>query len=369
MAGEPAAPTAAPTKGNPTTMHRTRRRAALRPRHAARLATTSVAVALVLLGSAAGASAAGARAERTASLAGVTITFGDQLKEFQTIFAATDALKGAQYTVDWANFIGGPPVIAAETGGSVDIGDMAETPTIFAQAAGDPVKVVAATIGDNPKKSPLDIVVPTGSPIKTLAQLKGATVAVQEGTVEQYFLIQALTKAKVPYSAVTIDNLTVTTASTAVTNGQVQAAVISEPLTALDTATGKVRVLTSGSGIVQTFGYLTASTAALDNPQKAAALTDFIGRFYKAAAILAKEPQLAAQTYAKTYGVPLAVAEQAVASVQAKATAITPAIISYQQSEANTFQKLGLIDSHLNVQGIFDLPYNKVIARNAGLQS
>ena len=62
-------------------------------------------------------------------------------------------------------------------------------------------------------------------------------------------------------------------------------------------------------------------------------------------------------------------AEQAVASVQAKGTPITPAIISYQQNEANTFQKLGLVSSHLNVKGIFDLPFNKVVAHNAGLQS
>ena len=117
-----------------------------------------------------------------------------------------------------------------------------------------------------------------------------------------------------PYSAVNLDNLAVTTASTAVTNGQVDAAVISQPLTGLDTATGKVRVLATGAGLLQTIGYLTASTAALANPQKAAALTDFIGRFYKASAALAKEPGLAAATYAKTYGVPLAVAKQAAAS-------------------------------------------------------
>ena len=368
MAAEPAA-SAAPAKGSHDTMHPTRPRAVLHHHVLRRLAVTITAAALALLGTASGASASGSHTERTTSLAGVTITFGDQLKEFQTIFAATDALKGAAYTVNWANFVGGPPVIAAETGGSVDIGDMAETPTIFAQAAGDPVKVVAATVGVNPKKSPYDIVVPTGSPIKTLAQLKGHTVAVQEGTVEQYFLVQALAKAKLAYSAVTIDNLAVTTASTAVTNGQVDAAVISQPLTALDLATGKVRVLATGAGLLQTVGYLTASTSALANPQKAAALADFIGRFYKASAILAKEPQLAAATYAKTYGVSLSVAEQAVASVQEVGTPITPAIISYQQTEANTFQKLGLVSSHLNVKGIFDLPFNKVVAQAAGLKS
>jgi len=315
------------------------------------------------------ATAAWARAAKTSSLAGVTITFGDQLKEFQTIFAATNALKGAPYTVNWTNFIGGPPVIAAETGGSVDLGDMAETPTIFAQSAGDPVKVVAATQGVNTKVSPYNILVPASSPIKTVAQLRGHTIAVQEGTVEQYFLVEALQKAKIPYSGVSIDNMAVTSASTAVTSGQVDAAVVSQPLTGLDLATGKVRVLATGAGYLQTIGYLTASNAALSNPQKAAALTDFIGRFYKAEAALRKDPALAAATYVKTYGVTLAVAEQAVASAQSVGTPITPALITYQQNEANTFQKLGLIPSHLNVKGIFDLPFNKAVAKAAGLQS
>ena len=78
------------------------------------------------------------------SLTGVTINVADQFKQYETVFAATNALKGAPYTVSWSQFVGGPPIVAAETGGSVDLGDMAETPTIFAQAAGDPVKVVAA---------------------------------------------------------------------------------------------------------------------------------------------------------------------------------------------------------------------------------
>jgi sulfonate transport system substrate-binding protein len=306
-------------------------------------------------------------ATNTESLSGVTLNVGDQLKEYQTIFLATNALQGAQYKVNWSDFIGGPPVIAAETGGSVDLGDMAETPTIFAQSAGDPVKVVAVTQGANPKVSPYDIVVPTDSPIKSAAQLRGQTVAVQEGTVEQYFLVQYLAKNHIPYSAVHLSNLPVTSASTAVANGQVPAAVISQPLTGLDQAAGKVRVLASGAGYLQTYGYLTASGAALANPQKAAALQDFIKRFYKASAILRKDPLLAAQTYVKTYGVTLAVAKAAVASAQSIGTPITPSIISYQQTEANTFQKLGLISSTLNVKSIFDLPFNTIVAKNSNL--
>ena len=299
------------------------------------------------------------------SLAGVTITFGDQLKEYQTILAATDALKGAPYTVDWANFVGGPPVIAAETSGSVDLGVMAETPTIFAQEAGDPVKVVSATVNADPKVSPYGIVVPSNSPIKTLAQLNGKSVAVQEGTVEQYFLIQELEKAHIAYSAVHIENLAVTNAATAVENGQVEAAVLAQPLTGLDEATGKIRVIGTGVGTSETIGYLTASDSALANPQKAAAIANFIVRFDKAEDYLRKNPLLAAKTYVKTYGVSLAVAKEAVASDQAVGSPITPAIESYQQNEANTFLKLGLLTTPVDVKKVFDIPFDRAVDKAA----
>jgi sulfonate transport system substrate-binding protein len=302
------------------------------------------------------------------NLTGVTLTFGDQLKEYQTILTSTNALAGAQYTVNWQEFVGGPPVIAAETGGSVDLGDMAETPTVFAQAAGDPVKVVAATLSANPKVSPYDLVVPASSTIKKISQLKGQTIGVQEGTVEQYVLIEILKKAGIPYSAVTIENLSVVNASAAVSSNKVAAAVITQPLTAIDLSTNKIRVLATGAGYGETLGYLTASDAALNNPKEAAAIADFVQRFYKAEAILKKDPQLAITTYVKLYGVTEAEAKEAAATVQEAATPITPAIIKYQQTEANEFLSLGLITKKLNVKSIYDLSLNKSIDAKAGLK-
>jgi sulfonate transport system substrate-binding protein len=307
-------------------------------------------------------------ASKTPNLSGVTITFADQFKQYQTILTAANALQGAQYTVNWQEFVGGPPIVAAETGGSVDLGDMAETPTIFAQAAGDPVKVVAATVSANPKVSPFDLVVPASSSVKKLSQLKGQTIGVQEGTVEQYVLIQILKKAGIPYSGVTIENLTVVNAAAAVSSGKVAAALISQPLTAIDQAAGSIRVLATGAGYTTTLGYLTASQDALNNPQKAAAIADFIQRFYKAEAIVKKNPSLAINAYVKIFGVTLAEAKQAAATVVESGTPITPAIIKYQQTEANTFLTLGLITKKLNVKGIFDLPFNKAVVAKAGIK-
>jgi hypothetical protein len=87
------------------TSHPRRPVAALR-RVAALVLPAGLAAGLVLSAGTTGASAA----TKTVSLSGVTLNFGDQLKEYQTIFAATNALQGAQYKVNWSDFIGGPPV-------------------------------------------------------------------------------------------------------------------------------------------------------------------------------------------------------------------------------------------------------------------
>jgi sulfonate transport system substrate-binding protein len=340
-----------------TSGHRWRRRVAVIL--AAAVALGSIAVGTSVVSASA--------ATKPVSLSGATLNFADQFKEYQTIFDATGALQGAPYTVNWSEFVGGPPIIAAETGGSVDLGDMAETPTIFAEAAGDPVKVVAATKSANAQISPFAILVPVNSPIKKVSQLRGKTIAVQEGTVEQYLLIQILKKAGISTSAVTTNNLTFTAASTAVTSGKVDAAVVPQPLVGIDLAAGQVRTLTNGAGAIQLLGYLTASQSALDNPQKAAVIADFTNRFYKAMAILKKNPNLAVTTYVKTYGVTLAVAKQAAASVQSVGTPITPAIIKYQQQEADTFQQLGFIPQKINVNSVFDMKFNKLISAAAGL--
>ncbi|HVX20980.1 MAG TPA: ABC transporter substrate-binding protein [Acidimicrobiales bacterium] len=306
-------------------------------------------------------------AAAAATLSGVTLNVADQFKEYQTIFNATGALKGAKYKVNWSEFTDGTHIIAAEAGGSVDLGDMAETPTIFAQAAGDPVKVVATTVGASPKASPFGLLVPAGSSATEVAQLRGKSIAVQVGTVEQYLLIQMLQRAKVPYGTVHIDNLTVVNGSAAVQSGQVDGYLGVQPLISLDVQSGKARVLQSAAGYGMLLGYLTASQAALDNPKKKAAIADFVQRFYKAGDYLRNHRQLAAQTYVETYGVSPAVARAAVASVQVKGSPLTKKIVAYQQKEADTFLKLGLLSTKLDVAKVFTLPFNRQISKAAGL--
>ena len=124
-------------------------------------------------------------------LAGVTLTFGDQLKEYQTIFAATNALKGAAVhgeleRTSSAGRRSSRPRPAARSTSATWPRRRPSSPRRPATRS----RSWRPPQGANPKISPYDIVVPADSPIKTAAQLRGQTVAVQEGTVEQYFLVQ-----------------------------------------------------------------------------------------------------------------------------------------------------------------------------------
>src|SRR5690554_5745834 len=62
-----------------------------------------------------------------------TLVAADMLDHLRTLLAAAGEDKPEDYDLKWANFAGGPSVIAAATGGSVDVGWMAETPLVFSQ--------------------------------------------------------------------------------------------------------------------------------------------------------------------------------------------------------------------------------------------
>lgn len=80
--------------------------------------------------------------------------------------------------VESRGFVSGSDVLQAVLSGSADAGSMATTPTLTGGQTGDIVAVaVANRVGDTTA-----IVVPPDSGIKSVADLKGKTLAVQQGT-------------------------------------------------------------------------------------------------------------------------------------------------------------------------------------------
>ena len=293
---------------------------------------------------------------------GTTIKIGDQLHALKSSLDVSGENQPTDYKIEWANFVGGPPIIAAQTGGSLDVGWMAETPLIFAQAAGSPVKIVAVSKTVDGGGSPYALVVKPDSPIRTVADLKGKSVSFMKGTVLHYFVARLLDK-----QGLSLKDIKPVQASGFGTGlldkGSADAITIGEPYLTQALDAGKVRVLASGAPPnTPGFFYLVASDAALADPAKAKAIGDLVARAARATRWQRENPAKAAPALAKRYNVDGAVAEKIIRRAPASYTPVNDAIIAAHQDEADLFFKEGLIRKKLDVSTIFDKRYDAIIA-------
>jgi sulfonate transport system substrate-binding protein len=295
----------------------------------------------------------------------VVLRVGDQMHGLETLLqAAGEDNPGDGYSIQWSNFVGGPAVIAAQTGGSVDVGWMYETPLVFAQAAGSPIKVIAAARPVRPGTSSVALVVPVGSPIHGVPDLRGRSVGYLRGTVTQYLLVRLLEQAGM--SLTDIRSVNLTTLSTALLeNGTMDAAVTVDPYLSQMLADGKARILaTGGEPITPDLQYIVASNRVLDDSSRAAALADFITRVARSMRKRQEQPDAEAPFYAKTLGFPIPIIEQYLKRAPARFTPIDRDVIGAQQTLADTFFKLGLVSRQTDAAQLFDHRYDALVAKD-----
>jgi sulfonate transport system substrate-binding protein len=146
------------------------------------------------------------------------------------------------FRVEWKEFASGPPLLEALNAGAIDFGHAGETPPIFAQAAGIPFVYVAYA---PPSPQGEAIVVRAGSPLKTLADLKGKKIALNKGSNVHYLLVRALEYAGIKYSEVEPIYLAPADARAAFERGAVDAWVIWDPFRAAVEAAAGARVPSS----------------------------------------------------------------------------------------------------------------------------
>jgi sulfonate transport system substrate-binding protein len=294
----------------------------------------------------------------------VVLRVGDQLHGLETMLkAAGEDKSGDGYSIQWSNFVGGPAVIAAQTGGSVDLGWMYETPLVFAQAAGSPIKVIAAARPIRPGTSQVALVVSIRSPIHDVADLRGRHIAFLPGTVTQYLLVRLLEQAGMSLADIRPVNVT-SFGSSLLDNGTVDAAVTAGPYLSQMLADGKVRILaTGGEPLTPELQYIVASNRVLDDHSRDAAVADFIARVARAMRKRQEEPDAEAPVYAKALGFPIPVIEQYLKLAPSRFTPIDPDVIGAQQTLENTFFKLGLVSRQTDAAQLFDHRYDALVAK------
>jgi sulfonate transport system substrate-binding protein len=166
-------------------------------------------------------------------------------------------------------------MLQAMGAGSVDIGAVGDAPPIFAAAGGEKIAVVGATVA-NPDGTAL--LVPKGSAVHSVAQLKGKKIAVAEGSSSNYHLVAVLKQAGLSVHDVTIENLQPPQAAAAFASGHVDAWDVWSPFTEQAEGQHGARVLVNGSAIGKTYSFEVASRAALADPAKSAAIRAYSRR-------------------------------------------------------------------------------------------
>lgn len=250
-----------------------------------------------------------------------------------------EALKPLGWSVQWYEFATGPVLLEALNAGSIDFGHAADTPSVFAQAAGVKAVYLAA---EQPYPKGIAILVATDSPIRRVADLKGKRVAVGRGWNVQYLLARALEEAGLDFDDIQpawVNNAA--DARSAFQSGRVDAVGLWDPFLAGEQTASNPRVLCSGEGLSnnRTF-YLAAPDFAAANGK---VLRTVFAELKKTNDWANRNPQALAEQLAPQLGVPTAVLKLATERRRYTAVPLDAAIVAEQQRIADTFFRLKLI--------------------------
>ncbi|MGJ3647918.1 aliphatic sulfonate ABC transporter substrate-binding protein [Sphingomonas sp. GlSt437] len=214
---------------------------------------------LALIGGAATTAALSACGQKSA---GKEIVFATQkngvpfLAQARGEFAKRLAARGVG-PVKWVEFPSGPPLLEAVRAGAVDIGFVGDTPVVYAQVAKTDFYYVAAQ--SYPGLIGTGILVPPGSTITSLAQLKGKKIAYTKGSAAEFALAVGLGQSGLKLQDITPANLAPGDAQTALANGSVDAWVIWDPFYTLAQVRGGDRPVPLPSSDIKTVSFYVAS--------------------------------------------------------------------------------------------------------------
>jgi sulfonate transport system substrate-binding protein len=247
-------------------------------------------------------------------------------------------------SLTWTEFNAGPVQLEALNVGSIDFGDVGEAPPIFAQAAGAPLVYAGATV---PRPKLEAVIVPKGSAIRSVADLKGKRVALNKGSNVHYFLVKLLEKQGLAYGDVQTVFLAPADARAAFEKGAIDAWVIWDPFLAAAQKTLDAHLLADASGVVQNRAYyFTSREFATRNADVLKIAIDEVNAVDTWAA---KNQSAAAAELSAVLGLDKRITELYLSRAAFGTAPITREILAEQQVIADTFFELKLIPKKLNL--------------------
>ena len=247
-------------------------------------------------------------------------------------------------SVKWVEFPAGPQILEALAVGSLDFGFTGDTPPVFAQAAGKDIWYIGL---EPPKPASSAILVPTDSPIRALAGLRGKRIGFQKGSSAHYLVLCALERSGLQWSDITPLYLAPSDARAAFEKGALDAWGIWDPYYAAAEIDGRAHVLTTGQGLSSNNSFYLGSRALTRQP---ALVKGLFAALSQADALGKANLPQTAKFLSEATGVPLAGTIRFLQRrTSGPVTVLKPSDIADQQRVADAFSRVGLIPKPLKV--------------------
>ncbi|MTH77138.1 aliphatic sulfonate ABC transporter substrate-binding protein [Paracoccus aestuariivivens] len=257
-------------------------------------------------------------------------------------------------SISWSEFTSGPPLLEALSANALDFGYTGNVPPIFAHAARGNLVFVGAGEGSREGHA---ILVPKDSPVQTIADLKGQTIAFKRGSSAHYATIKLLASAGLTLDDIQPQDLSPPDAIAAFDAGAIGAWTIWDPYFAMAQERPNTRVLSTTEIVEPDYNFYSANgDYAAENP---ALVRDIIGIIQQ----VGKDGQAnlpeTIKTFSKETGLSEAVMERALTRKGADLGLqgfIEPKHVAYEQGVADEFYKLGIIPRQLDIASVIWTP-------------
>ena len=273
---------------------------------------------------------------------GKPLIVGDQAGTgAQALLEAAGLLHKLPFPVKFADFTSGPPILQALNAGSLDIGGVGNAPPVFAAAGGDNIKIVGALRNSTRGAG---LLVPKGSSVTSISQLKGKKIAVAQGSSADYHLLATLTQAGLTPHDVQLVYLQPAQGLAAFTSGSVAAWDIWPPFVEQAEVQKGAKNIADGQNIVNAnYSYEVASKSAVSDPVLSKEITQYLAVLNKAHVWANTHAAQWAKTWAAATGLPQPIMARAAADDTETPVPVNGTITAAEQSLVGAFSKAGLI--------------------------
>ncbi|CAN5331400.1 ABC transporter substrate-binding protein [soil metagenome] len=285
---------------------------------------------------------------------------GDQRGGSQALLSAAGELNDVPYRIEWSLFPAAAPLLEALGAGAIDVGPVGGAPFALAYAGGSQIKAIHAfrQNGQGKNHSPA-IVAPAGSPLRSVADLKGKKIATVRGSTGQDLVLHLLEDAGLKSSDVQWVYLSNGEAKAALDSGSIDAWATWGSYVGIALLQDHDRIVADGSVFPGNVAFEAATDKAIAD--KRPLLADFAARLARARRWANLHPRDYAKALAKETGIPINVAEFTVNSYLGQAIPIDDSVVAEQGRIFDRYRRAGMIDKAPSLAGGYDSSFNSAL--------